>query len=68
MTLGELEAGAGGDGQLLARFGRGAQGDVLVDLVDDGPHAIVTGMTGTGKSELLTSWVEGIGTIRTSLV
>lgn len=60
VTLGELEAGAGGHGRLLARFGRGAQGDVLVDLVDDGPHAIVTGMTGTGKSELLTSWVAAI--------
>lgn len=60
LALGELEAAAGGDGRLVARFGRGEQGDVLVDLVDDGPHAIVTGMTGTGKSELLTSWVASI--------
>lgn len=28
-----------------------------VDLVRDGPHAVVTGMTGAGKSELLVTWV-----------
>lgn len=45
---------------LGATFGRGERGDLSVDLVEDGPHAIVTGMTGTGKSELLISWVAGI--------
>ena len=45
---------------LLAVFGRGERGDLSVDLVEDGPHAIVTGMTGTGKSELLTSWVAAL--------
>jgi len=60
VALSELQTAEGGDGRLAARFGRGEQGDVLVDLVDDGPHAIVTGMTGTGKSELLTSWVVAI--------
>lgn len=28
-----------------------------IDLVADGPHAVVTGTTGSGKSELLVSWV-----------
>ncbi|MEU1972363.1 FtsK/SpoIIIE domain-containing protein [Microbacterium sp. NPDC019599] len=28
-----------------------------VDLVADGPHAVVAGMTGSGKSELLVTWV-----------
>jgi S-DNA-T family DNA segregation ATPase FtsK/SpoIIIE len=28
-----------------------------LDLVGDGPHAVVTGMTGAGKSELLVSWI-----------
>ncbi|PKI91936.1 hypothetical protein CW368_03545 [Actinomycetales bacterium SN12] len=65
VALGDLEVAAGGDGRLVARFGRGEQGDVLVDLVDDGPHAIVTGMTGTGKSELLTSWVAAIAAAHT---
>lgn len=42
---------------LLAVIGRGEREDLAVDLVEDGPHAIVTGTTGTGKSELLVSWV-----------
>jgi len=33
----------------------GAQ--VLLDLVEDGPHAVVGGTTGSGKSELLIAWV-----------
>ncbi|WP_180968922.1 FtsK/SpoIIIE domain-containing protein [Microbacterium aurantiacum] len=45
---------------LPAVIGRGERGDVLLDIVDDGPHAIVTGTTGTGKSELLVSWVTAI--------
>lgn len=35
----------------------GANGRVVVDLVANGPHAIVGGTTGSGKSELLISWV-----------
>jgi S-DNA-T family DNA segregation ATPase FtsK/SpoIIIE len=30
---------------------------VIVDLVADGPHALVGGTTGSGKSELLVAWV-----------
>jgi S-DNA-T family DNA segregation ATPase FtsK/SpoIIIE len=45
---------------LTAALGRGERGDVAVDLVEDGPHAIVTGMTGTGKSELLITWITGL--------
>lgn len=48
---------------LAAVFGRGERGDMGVDLVDDGPHAIVTGMTGTGKSELLTSWITALAAV-----
>ncbi|BDZ38638.1 FtsK/SpoIIIE domain-containing protein [Microbacterium suwonense] len=48
---------------LAASLGRGERGDMTVDLVEDGPHAIVTGMTGTGKSELLTSWVAGLAAV-----
>lgn len=58
LALGDLRI-ADGEG-LDAVFGRGERGDLALDLVEDGPHAIVTGMTGTGKSELLTSWVAGI--------
>ena len=35
----------------------GAVGQAWVDLVADGPHALVVGTTGAGKSELLTSWL-----------
>lgn len=45
---------------LAAVIGRGEDGDLLVDIVTDGPHAVVTGTTGTGKSELLVSWVAAI--------
>lgn len=34
-----------------------AAGPVTIDLVRDGPHAIIGGTTGSGKSELLVSWV-----------
>lgn len=51
----ELEPGGGAG--LTATIGRGAGGPIAVDLLGDGPHAIVTGMTGTGKSELLITWV-----------
>ncbi|WP_194764260.1 FtsK/SpoIIIE domain-containing protein [Microbacterium sp. UFMG61] len=42
---------------LAVAIGRGDRDTMTVDLVDDGPHAIVTGTTGAGKSELLVTWV-----------
>lgn len=47
-------------GTLTAVIGAGAEGPCVVDLVGDGPHAMVTGMTGSGKSELLVTWVTAI--------
>ncbi|GAA2726197.1 FtsK/SpoIIIE domain-containing protein [Cellulomonas aerilata] len=44
-------------GGLTAHLGAGADGPVLLDLVQDGPHALVAGTTGAGKSELLQTWV-----------
>jgi S-DNA-T family DNA segregation ATPase FtsK/SpoIIIE len=55
--LGELLGDAGPG--LEAPLGRDGSGVVLVDLAR-GPHAIVGGMTGSGKSELLVSWVVGM--------
>lgn len=49
-------------GSLRAMLGRTASESVHLDLVADGPHAVVTGMTGTGKSELLVSWVVSMAT------
>ncbi|PRB19149.1 FtsK/SpoIIIE domain-containing protein [Microbacterium sp. MYb62] len=56
VSLQELTQPQAADGLAVA-IGRGERGDVVVDIVGDGPHAIVTGTTGTGKSELLVSWV-----------
>ncbi|WP_307374674.1 FtsK/SpoIIIE domain-containing protein [Microbacterium sp. W4I20] len=59
VALHELSQSAA-DGGLPAVIGRGEREDVVVDIVEDGPHAIVTGTTGTGKSELLVTWVTAI--------
>ena len=62
VSLSELAQPQDADG-LAATIGRGERGSITVDIVGDGPHAIVTGMTGTGKSELLVSWVTAIASV-----
>ena len=42
---------------LSAVIGCTARAVMVVDIVSDGPHAIVGGTTGSGKSELLVTWV-----------
>lgn len=59
LRLSELEPPLSAPG-LTAVIARGEHGDVSVDLAGDGPHAIVTGMTGAGKSELLVTWVSAM--------
>ncbi|GAA4738363.1 hypothetical protein GCM10025783_06200 [Amnibacterium soli] len=54
--LGDLLAAPASSG-LAARFLVGADGPVELDLVIDGPHAVVGGTTGSGKSALLTAWI-----------
>ncbi|VEG74657.1 FtsK/SpoIIIE domain-containing protein [Actinomyces slackii] len=49
------QGGAGGG--LVAVLGVGARGPVRADLVAHGPHALLAGTTGSGKSELLISWL-----------
>jgi S-DNA-T family DNA segregation ATPase FtsK/SpoIIIE len=44
-------------GTLRAVIGRSALGAHALDLRSDGPHALVGGTTGSGKSELLQSWI-----------
>ncbi len=41
-------------------LGMGVDAAVRIDLVRDGPHALVAGTTGAGKSELLQSLVAGL--------
>jgi len=49
-------------GNLRAIVGRSAQGTFSLDLRADGPHALVGGTTGAGKSELLQAWILGMAT------
>lgn len=51
------QAPAGRPGTLAAVVGSEAGRPVVVDLVEDGPHAVVAGVTGAGKSELLVTWI-----------
>lgn len=41
-------------------LGAGENGAFQVDLASDGPHALVAGTTGAGKSELLRAWVASL--------
>lgn len=45
---------------LAAPLGRDSRGTVILDLVAEGPHALVAGTTGSGKSEALLTWIRGI--------
>ena len=42
---------------LAVPLGSGPRGPVVVDLTTAGPHALVAGTTGAGKSDLLRSWL-----------
>lgn len=51
---------------LACVFGLGAsRAPLVVDLVADGPHALVGGTTGSGKSELLCAWIHALATAHT---
>jgi S-DNA-T family DNA segregation ATPase FtsK/SpoIIIE len=47
-------------GTLRAVVGQGAAGPFQLDLRANGPHALVGGTTGAGKSEFLQSWILGM--------
>lgn len=46
--------------ELSVPIGVGLAGPVVVDLVADGPHALIGGTSGSGKSELLQALVAGL--------
>lgn len=48
------------DASLRALVGQGSAGEFLLDLRAQGPHALVGGTTGAGKSEFLQTWVLGM--------
>lgn len=47
-------------GALAAVIGVADETPATLDLVADGPHAVVAGVTGSGKSELLITWVTAL--------
>lgn len=50
------------DADLRALIGQGPTSPFTLDLRTQGPHALVGGTTGAGKSEFLQSWVLGMAT------
>lgn len=60
VAFADLPAPAASPGSLATSIGSAGGEAVVVDLVADGPHAVVIGVTGSGKSELLTTWVAGM--------
>ena len=46
-----------------APLGLSDRGPLTIDLVTDGPHILIGGTTGSGKSELLRSLVVGLATV-----
>lgn len=69
VSAGELDAlshasgavAASGPEGLTAAIGVSAGGELFsLDLVEQGPHAVVAGTTGSGKSELLVTWVAAL--------
>ncbi|HET8868012.1 MAG TPA: FtsK/SpoIIIE domain-containing protein, partial [Agrococcus sp.] len=61
----ELEGLPVAEGGLAAVFLAGAD-PIELDLVRDGPHAVVGGTTGSGKSELLIAWVAAMAAGRST--
>jgi S-DNA-T family DNA segregation ATPase FtsK/SpoIIIE len=49
---------------LACTIGQGEHGVLTVDLVQNGPHAVVGGTTGSGKSELLVTWILAMAATR----
>ncbi|MEI2818554.1 MAG: FtsK/SpoIIIE domain-containing protein [Microthrixaceae bacterium] len=50
------------DRTLRAYVGSAAGGPMMLDLRAHGPHALVGGTTGAGKSEFLQTWIAGMAT------
>ncbi len=59
-TVDDLAVDEPRPGSLRCPLGVSAGEVVSLDLVTDGPHAVVIGTTGSGKSELLCTWAAGM--------
>ena len=60
-------ASTDGETGLQARFALSEDGPLDIDLVSDGPHGLVAGTTGAGKSELLRSLVAALAAAHSPL-
>ena len=60
-------ASTDGETGLQARFALSEDGPLEIDLVSDGPHGLVAGTTGAGKSELLRSLVAALAAAHSPL-
>jgi S-DNA-T family DNA segregation ATPase FtsK/SpoIIIE len=60
-------AATSGEIGLVARFALSEDGPLDIDLVADGPHGLVAGTTGAGKSELLRSLVAALAAAHSPL-
>jgi S-DNA-T family DNA segregation ATPase FtsK/SpoIIIE len=60
---GEQPVGRKRPNSLRALVGQSAEGPMHLDLRTQGPHALVGGTTGAGKSEFLQSWVLGMASM-----
>ncbi|NNG39204.1 FHA domain-containing protein [Flexivirga sp. ID2601S] len=54
---------AASDGTTCALLGVGPEGPLTIDLSVDGPHALIAGTTGAGKSELLQTLVTSLALV-----
>ena len=52
--------GIDADYLLRTPIGQDSAGEVSIDLVSEGPHALIAGTTGSGKSEALRTWLLGL--------
>ncbi|WP_198588439.1 FtsK/SpoIIIE domain-containing protein [Geodermatophilus chilensis] len=60
LTAATVDAWSRARDSLVATLGRTATGDLSVDLCRHGPHALVAGTTGSGKSEFLQTLIAGL--------